>query len=124
MKRCLNPNSTFYKDYGGRGIRICETWMNYLGFYQWAMDNGYETRLTIEREDVDGGYGPDNCCWASRAQQSRNKRSNHQLTFRGETRILAEWAEIVGISPSILSTRLRRGWSVERALNQPLRGIA
>ena len=122
-QRCLNPNSTFYKDYGGRGIMVCESWMNYPEFHKWAIDNGYGAGLTIERQDVNGGYSPDNCCWASRAQQSRNKRSNRQLTFQGVTRILVEWAGVVGIRQSILSTRLSRGWSVERTLSQPLRRI-
>jgi len=120
-QRCSNQNSTFYKDYGGRGIQVCEDWDDYQNFHQWAISNGYKEGLTIERKDVNKGYFSENCCWATQQQQARNKRSNHKLTFHRETKILVEWAEELGINPYILSNRLRRGWSVERALTQPLR---
>lgn len=77
-------------------------------------------RYTIERKDVNGNYEPGNCMWATYTEQARNKRDNRLLTFNGETRPLAEWGEVLGISYKVIGTRINRyGWSVERALTEP-----
>lgn len=120
-QRCLNSNSDKYELYGGRGITICEEWKNdFQKFYDWAMANGYNDSLTIDRIDVDKGYCPENCRWTNAKIQQRNKRDNKLITFNGETHCLAEWAEITGINRSTISSRIdKSGWSVEDALTKP-----
>ena len=77
--RCYNPNNKDFKDYGGRGITICAEWLaDFQRFYDWAMKNGYQDSLTIDRKDVNGNYEPSNCKWATRAEQSRNQRRTHK----------------------------------------------
>lgn len=120
-QRCSNPKSTFYQDYGGRGILVCEEWNDYPNFHEWATGNGYREGLTIERKDVNKGYSPDNCCWITRLQQSRNKRNSCKLTFRGKTKLLIDWAQEIGVDSAALRLRMKRGWSVEKTLTQPLR---
>lgn len=73
--RCLLGSHFAYKNYGGRGICVCDEWLDYLSFHDWAMSNGYKSNLTIERKDNDGNYDPSNCCWVEKCQQGRNQRT-------------------------------------------------
>ena len=117
--RCTNSHKEGYKNYGGRGIKVCDDWFNsFESFYDWAMAHGYNDDLTIERIDVNGDYCPENCTWATRAEQSYNKRNNIKLTYKGETHNLKEWEEITGIKASILRGRYQNKWDVERILTQ------
>lgn len=120
--RCFNPNFEKYKNYGARGIIVCNDWKNdFQAFHDWAIENGYEDNLTIERKDVNGNYTPENCCWIKAEEQAKNKTTNVRLEYNGETHILAEWAKITGISESELSYRIRKGWTIERTLTTKTR---
>lgn len=118
--RCDNPNAQFYKDYGGRGITYCEEWRDFIAFEKWAVANGYKEDLTIDRINNNGNYEPDNCRWTSIKEQQRNRRSNHLLTFKGETHCINEWAEILGISRETIKNRLGYGWDIEKVLTEPI----
>lgn len=119
-ERCYKSNKAEYKHYGGRGITICDEWLeDFMNFYNWAMSNGYEDHLSIDRIDVNGNYCPENCRWATRKEQSNNTRQNRFLKFNGETHTVKEWADIIGINVVTLRGRLRTGWSVELALTTP-----
>ena len=84
--RCYNPNNTGYVNYGGRGIKVCQEWLeDYENFYQWAMDNGYHEGLQIDRIDNNKGYSPDNCRWVDRYVQANNKRNIKKYTLNGKT---------------------------------------
>lgn len=116
-KRCFDKNAKEYVNYGKRGITICPTWLEYKSFLTWALENGYKKGLSIERIDNNGNYCPENCKWISLAKQARNKRNNRLLTYNGETKCMAEWAEIVGIKQDVIKDRLNRyNWTVEEAL--------
>lgn len=119
ISRCTNPNDTGYKNYGGRGITVCDRWLN--SFENFFSDMGTcPPKHTIERRDNSKGYDSDNCCWSTKKEQCRNTRHNRYLTFLGETRCVSEWAEILGISQKTLTARLNRGWSDEKTVATPL----
>ena len=119
-KRCYNKNTPQYDDYGGRGIKICDEWLNdFKAFYDWAIDNGYKKGLSIDRINNNGNYEPNNCRWATRKEQNNNTRRNFYITYNNETHTLAEWAEIKNINSKTLWQRFKRNWSVERAFNTP-----
>lgn len=120
-QRCNNPNSIQYKDYGGRGITVCDEWnAHFEPFYDWAMANGYDEGLTIDRIDNNKGYSPDNCRWANRTTQCNNTRSNHRITYKGATHTLSEWTRITGLSYVCLRQRINNlHWSVKKALTTP-----
>ena len=118
-QRCSNPNRKAYKDYGGRGIVVCEEWNNsFEAFYDWAINSGYSDNLTIDRIDNDGSYCPENCRWVSRTEQANNKSTNNYITVNGETHTKAEWTKITGVSRATIDGRLKRGWTIEEALKK------
>jgi hypothetical protein len=122
-RRCNDPNDEKYPRYGARGITCL--WRSFEDFYR-DMGAAYEQHVKefgekntqIDRRDNDGPYSKENCRWATTKEQARNKSTNKVLTFNGERKILVEWAEELGIPAHILSTRLRRGWSVEKTLTK------
>lgn len=117
-ERCSNPSHSDYHRYGGRGIRVCERWSSFELFLS---DMGKRPNGTqIERIDNDGNYEPGNCRWATIREQSRNKSTNHLVEYRGETMVLVDAYKKAGIGRQAFSARLRRGWSVEMALNTPI----
>lgn len=120
-KRCCNPKSRAYPNYGGRGITICERWQH--SFVNFLADVGLRpsSQHTIDRIDNDGHYEPDNVRWANKFQQANNTRSNHRLTFRGETLTIAEWGRRLNLSRQAIKDRLRWQWTVERALTTPVK---
>jgi hypothetical protein len=117
VQRCENKNVERYKDYGGRGIRICEEWRREPElFVKWAVANGYKDGLSIDRINVNGNYCPENCRWVALKTQSQNKRNNRLFTIEGETHCLSEWAQILGIPYETLRSRLKVGMSFEQAV--------
>ncbi len=117
IQRCRNPQDPSWADYGGRGITVCDRWRDYAVFMG---DMGPRPRgATLEREDVDGGYSPENCRWATPREQANNRRTNRLVTYQGATRTLADWARAVGLRKGCLQQRIAAGWPVERALTQP-----
>lgn len=117
-QRCYNHNRKRYKDYGGRGIKMCDEWLNdFMMFYDWSMANGYDDTLTIDRIDNDGNYEPNNCRWVTPKQQVRNQRSNRNITINNETHCLSEWCEILGLKYSEIWKRINRfNWTIKQAL--------
>lgn len=118
--RCYSECCHSYKNYGGRGIKMCDEWKNdYLSFKQWALSNGYDKHLSIDRIDVNGDYCPWNCRWVTNKQQQNNKRNNKYITFNNITHTQQEWAEITGLSRHTIASRLKLGWSIEKTLTTP-----
>ena len=116
--RCYNKQHSAYQNYGGRGINICDEWLNsFVVFYDWAMDNGYQDDLSIDRIDNNKGYSPDNCHWATSKQQCNNTRSNVYFTYNGKKHTLAEWCSILGLKYFTVYRRIKYyNWSIEKAL--------
>ncbi|MDR5851711.1 hypothetical protein QCE79_30995 [Caballeronia sp. LZ003] len=115
--RCYSKSNKAFRDYGGRGITVCDEWKE--SFSAFLRDMGERPDgLTLERIDVNGRYDKTNCKWADRVEQARNKRDNRVITFGGERRTLAEWSEITGIPHYVISARIDSFWSLEQALTQ------
>lgn len=113
-QRCYNKNKKGYKNYGGRNIQICDEWLKFENFYSWAISNGYEDNLTIDRIDSNGNYEPSNCRWASWKQQENNKRTNRYITVKGETKTLSEWSRVTGLGKETIRWRLENGWGIDK----------
>ena len=121
--RCNNPQNTYYQNYGGRGISVCDEWMGQNGFehfYKWSIENGYSDELTIDRIDNDRNYCPDNCRWVDRFVQMNNQRGNRLIEHDGKVQSLAMWAREYGLKPRIVSSRLKYGWEFEDAIKIPV----
>lgn len=114
--RCLNPNFHAYPNYGGRGISICERWMNFEHFLE-DMGDRPSLKHTLDRVDNNGSYCKENCRWATRVEQSRNTRKNHNIKFNGITKCLKDWQRETGITS--IGVRLQNGWTIEEALTVP-----
>lgn len=93
-KRCYNPNHSSYKNYGGRGISVCDEWSSYNEFKKWAESNGYSDALSIDRINVDGDYEPENCRWSTGIEQANNRRTSLVYEYDGVTHTLAEWCRL------------------------------
>lgn len=123
-RRCYDNKHQDWNDYGGRGIQVCDEWINdFTAFRDWSLKNGYEKSLQIDRMENDGNYHPGNCRWSTTHDQCRNKRSNVWIEFSGKRLCLADWAKCLGISTGTLWNRISvLKWPLERALTTPLRG--
>lgn len=108
-RRCNNKNSPEYKNYGGRGIKICPEWNHYEGFKEWAHRSGYKDGLTLDRINVDGDYEPANCRWVPIRDQQRNRRDNIWIEVGGEKVLLADLARQTGILDKTLYSRYKKG---------------
>lgn len=118
LSRCENEKNTEYKNYGKRNIHVCAEWHNFQKFYKWSVSNGYDDSLTIERIDVNKGYSPENCTWATTYTQARNKTNNVKIEFKGKTKIITDWAKEVGICDSTIRHRLKKGMTIDEALTK------
>ncbi len=129
--RCYNPNCIEYSNYGGRGITICDEWLNservktlgrvtkgWLAFKEWALLNGYQDNLSIDRIDNNKGYSPDNCRWADSKTQANNRGDFvFKITYKNRTQTLKQWCEELGLKYQTILKRIQvHHWSVEKAL--------
>lgn len=127
-KRCYCSNSKDFYNYGARGITISKEWLNdekagfgnctkgFLAFQNWALANGYEEDLTLDRIDVNKGYSPDNCRWVTKRAQSNNRRNNFYVHYRGIIQSLADWCKELNLNYEKIYRRLHdSNWSVEKA---------
>lgn len=115
--RCYNENNQDYYNYGARNIKVCDEWLNdFMGFYNWSINNGYNSNLSIDRIDNDKGYCPSNCRWATDIEQANNKKNNIIIEYKGVRDTLPNWARKMGISAGTLQSRYYNNWSVEDML--------
>lgn len=118
-RRCYDPKNKRYKQYGGRGIKVCNEWLkDYMSFRNWAMENGYKDNLTIDRIDVNGNYEPSNCRWATLEEQQNNVTRNRILRYKGEEKTMSEWSKKYNIPYSKFNKRVQMGWSVEKIIKE------
>lgn len=115
--RCYKPQRSNYKFYGGKGIKVCERWHDFQNFVD---DMGPRNGLTLERNNNDLDYSPDNCRWATRAEQNRNRSISKWIEFRGERLCMAQMAARYGKTKEQFGWRLRSGWTLEEALLIPV----
>lgn len=118
IARVTNPSHTVAKHYHARGITVCERWRDFANFLADMGERPTKTH-SIDRIDNERGYEPGNCRWATRGEQARNTRRTIHLEHNGRTMCVKDWANLLGISPTTLRIRLRRGWPLERALTTP-----
>jgi hypothetical protein len=118
-QRCINSNRKDYCLYGGRGIKVCKRWLEFENFLKDMP--GWKSGLTLERTDRNGNYCPENCNWATRKEQARNRRTNRLITCFGKTQSLIEWSEETGIPYTTLRNRFHYGWTAEEALTIPVK---
>jgi hypothetical protein len=124
ISRCCNEKDTSYHNYGGRGIKVCDEWLNSFSKFYDAMGSMPKDgkRYSIERIDNNKDYTPDNCRWATYTEQANNRRDNVNLTYMGRTQTLAQWADELGLNRGTLRDRIQKHcWSVERSLSTPAR---
>lgn len=128
IKRCTKENNPAFNSYGGRGICVCDEWMDYAVFRHWALENGYyesssKGECTLDRINVNGDYRPDNCRWVSMKVQGNNRRNNLRYTYNGESHTIFEWSNILGFDLKLVRKRLSNGWEFGRAIKTPKRLI-
>lgn len=118
VQRCTNPNNPNWKHYGGRGITVCDEWLNFEIFYE---DMGERpVGLKLDRKDNEKGYYKENCQWATQTEQVRNRRNRKEFTVHGFTGSVSELGLKFGIDSSVIKSRLSRDWDVEKAFITPL----
>lgn len=123
MTRCYNPKYKYFHAYGGRGIKVCNEWQGEDGttnFISWALANGYDESLTLDRIDVDGDYSPSNCRWVTMKQQQNNRTNNARYEYNGEVKTMAEWAESLGVKYERLQYLL---WKKKMSMNEAVKII-
>lgn len=120
--RCYNQKARDYKWYGLKGIKVCSEWLeNFDNFKNWALNNGYQKNLTLDRIDYNGDYNPSNCRWVDMITQQNNKRNNVKYNINGELLTLSQIARMKNLNISTLRSRIRKGWSIEDTINKPIK---
>lgn len=123
-RRCLNKNDRSYNNYGGRGIKVCDRWIESVVNFFEDMGPRPGKEYSLDRIDVNGNYCPENCRWATRKEQAGNTRMTRKVTYQGNTKCLRDWAKKTGISEKTLANRLNAGWSIEDTLfTKPRRNL-
>lgn len=117
--RCTNPKTVGYHNYGGRGISVCERWLNSFEAFISDMGKRPSSKHSIDRIDNDGNYEPGNCRWTVMIVQRNNTRLNVRVEFRGENLTLSEWGRRFGVSSTMIARRIRNGWPIEQAMITP-----
>lgn len=113
-RRCYDTNGKNYPEYGKRGIKVCDEWYNdFIAFHNWAINNGYDDNLTIDRIDVNGNYEPNNCRWATIKQQANNKRTTINITIGDITKSLKQWCRDLNLNYSMIYARYRKGVNIQ-----------
>lgn len=120
--RCYNTKLKSYKNYGARGIKVCDAWLNsFENFSTWALNNGYADDLTIERKDTNKDYCPENCTWVPFNEQQRNRTICYSIEYNGIVKNLTDWCEELGVSYKRVHNRMNKlGWTFERAISEPV----
>jgi len=119
--RCYNIKYAGYSKYGGRGIYICDEWLeDFMSFYNWAYQNGYKKELSLDRIDNNGPYSPENCRWATSKEQQNNTRANKLVTFNNKTMTIPQWGDTLGIELEVLRKRIERNWTFEEIVTTPV----
>ena len=132
--RCYNPKDKHYKNYGGRGIRVCDEWNNrervpekdnatkgYLAFKKWALENGYADNLTIDRINVNGNYEPSNCRWITHKEQCNNTTRNRLITYKGKTQTVKQWCDELNLPYGAIIQRFcTYHWTAEKAFEEKI----
>ena len=113
-RRCLNKNYKKFKDYGGRGITVCDEWLEFINFYNDMGD--IPDKKTLDRIDNNGNYCKENCRWTTWIEQANNRRNNRFLTYKGKTQTISQWARELNTNHNVISRRLKRGWSIRKTL--------
>lgn len=122
VARCYNNKSMQHKNYGGRGVTICEGWLsNFKVFYDWAMANGYKDNLTIDRINNDGNYEPSNCRWITNKEQQNNRSNNNIIEIKGKKKNLAQWCKELNLKRRTIYRRVEYGMTFYEALTIPLK---
>lgn len=126
VQRCTNPNNNSYKRYGARGIKVCNDWLDFGKFQEWAMANGYNpnakrNECTLDRINNNGNYESSNCRWITHKEQTHNTRRNHNITINGETHCISEWARIYNIKRETIKDRILSGWDEVKAVTTPVK---
>lgn len=120
-KRCLNPNEDAYPYYGGRGISVCDRWINSFEAFVEDMGERPSDLHEIDRIDPNGDYDPSNCRWIEGEKQALNRRNVRRITANGVTMSIPEWASILGADYKAIHLRIRKGWPLEKAVTEPIR---
>lgn len=117
-RRCCDPKRNSYNNYGARGIFVCDEWdKSFNSFKDWALSSGYKDGMTIDREDNNGPYCPENCKWATMKEQANNRRTSRFIDVFGQHLTISQASEIFGIKSGTIRARLESGWSAEKAVS-------
>ena len=117
--RCNSPKSKRHKFYYDKGIKVCQEWQeDFMNFYDWAMANGYKDNLTLDRTNNNGNYEPKNCRWATITEQNNNQSNNIRIKYNESEYTLSELSKIYNIKRATLYDRIKRGWTIDEALNR------